>query len=172
MTVSMGASHVDPGSGYIDAHQTLQRLVAPPPHEAARRKRPGSLPRGRRLREEVPPVPSAEGRPELEVTAQAAMRELVELAGGRFDSLRTIPVGHLDVLTDLCDTWGRRHGVHTADGICFSGQPGLRHALDELYPLQDPNRWDRLREAIIVELEKGTWRRRRPPRGSVFDIID
>ena len=115
-------------------------------------------------------MPQVEALSELERRAQEAVQELVESAGGRFHSLTTIPVGHLEALTELCDAWGRRHGVRTATGIHFSGQPGLRHALDELYPLQDPNRWDRLREAIIERLEQGSWRRRRPPRGSVFDI--
>lgn len=117
-------------------------------------------------------MPPASELSELEATAQEALRDLVDSAGGRFDSPTAVPVGHLEVLTRLCDAWGRRHGVRTATGICFSGQPGLRHAFDELYPLQDPNRWDRVREAVIVELAEGSWRRRRPPRGAVFDIVD
>jgi hypothetical protein len=32
--------------------------------------------------------------------------------------------------------------------------------LDELYPLQDPNRWDRLRVASTRELESRGWERR------------
>ncbi|HEX3866861.1 MAG TPA: hypothetical protein VHV78_08920, partial [Gemmatimonadaceae bacterium] len=62
------------------------------------------------------------------------------------------------------------HGRSTEYGLYFSGRPGLWHALDELYPLQDPNRWDRLREAVIAELEQRNWVRRSPPRGAAFDI--
>jgi hypothetical protein len=36
--------------------------------------------------------------------------------------------------------------------------------------LQDPNRWDRLREAVIAMLEDENWVRRSRPRGSVFEI--
>jgi hypothetical protein len=170
--MSLGAPRIDPDERRWQPPESrpAPRLVTPPVKATARIARPGSLPRGRRLRDEVPEVPPAEQLTELEARAQEALRELVEAVGGRFDSVTTVPVDHLDVLTQLCDRWGRRHGVPTPTGFYFSGQPGLRHALDELYPLQDPNRWDRLREAVINELEKGSWRRRRPPRGSVFDI--
>lgn len=169
--MSTSAPQLDPADrGWRPQDRAAPRLVPTPAKATARIRSAGSLARGRRLPEEVPPVPPAEELTELEARAQAALQELVESAGGRLDSLVTVPVGHLDVITELCDGWGRRHGVHTAKGIYFSGQPGLWQALDQLYPLRDPNRWDRLREAVIVELEERGWRRRRPPRGSVFDI--
>src|SRR5688572_8666433 len=123
----------------------------------------GSLPRGRRLRHEVPAVPAGDDLLPLEADAQRALRDLVERAGGRFDSSRRIPVGHLETLARLVDAWGRRNAVPTAGRLYFDGHPGLWHALDELYPLQDPNRWDPLRRAVIVELEERGWTRRLPP---------
>lgn len=130
----------------------------------------GSLPRGRRRRDEVPPVPVAADLPPLEAEAQRALRELVERAGGRFDSARRIPVAHVDTLAKLFDAWGRRHAESTPRRLHFNGHAGLWHALDELYPLQDPNRWDPLRQAVIAELKQRGWRRRTPPRGIAFDI--
>ena len=50
----------------------------------------------------------------------------------------------------------------------FAGRPGLWTALDELHPLQDPNRLDRLRAAVIAELTTRGWRRVSEPRGSAF----
>jgi len=132
----------------------------------------GSLPRGRRVRHELPAIPAATDLPPLEAKAQRVLRDLVERAGGRYDSRTSIPIGHLDTLVLLLDAWGRRHAVSRPTRLYFSGQPGLWHALDELYPLQGPNRWDRLRQAVISELEKGAWRRRTPPRGIAFDITD
>lgn len=130
----------------------------------------GSLPRGRRRREEVPPVPVADDLPPLEAEAQRCLRDLVERAGGRFDSQRRIPVAHVDTLARLFDAWARRHAESRESGLYFDGRPGLWHALDELYPLQDPNRWDPLRQAVIAELETRGWRRRKPPRGIAFDL--
>lgn len=133
-------------------------------------KQGGSLPRGRRTREEVPPVPNALDLGDLDAAAQRVLHDLVERTGGRFDSKTAIPIGHLEVLTRLFDAWGRRFAEPALDGLYFGGRPGLWHALDELCPLQDPNRWDVLRRAVVIELEKGPWRRRRPPRGTSFDI--
>lgn len=133
-------------------------------------KQGGSLPRGRRLKEEVPAVPDARDLGERDAHAQRALRELVERPGGRFDSTTAIPIGHIETLARLFDEWGRRYAEPAGSGLYFGGQPGLWHALDELYPLQDPNRWDALRRAVIIELEKGSWHRRRPPRGTSFDI--
>ena len=62
--------------------------------------------------------------------------------------------------------------VEPLEALYFDGRPGLWHALDDLYPLQDPNRWDPLRQAVIGELETRGWRRRTPPRGIAFDIAD
>lgn len=134
-------------------------------------KKAGSLPRGRRTPDEVPPVPNANDLDPLDARAQRALLALVDQAGGRFASTTAIPVGHVAVLTDLLDAWGRRHAISQDGHLYFGGQPGLWHALDQLYPLQDPNRWDQLRKAIVIELERTrSWRRREPPRGIAFDI--
>jgi len=133
-------------------------------------KQGGSLPRGRRLRHEVATIPDANDLSDLDARAQRALGAMVEKAGGRFDSKTAIAADHVELLTELLDTWGRRYATHTETGLYFGGQPGLWHAFDQLYPLQDPNRWDRLRAAVVIELEKGSWRRRRPPRGIGFDI--
>jgi hypothetical protein len=120
----------------------------------------------------VPEPPARGDLNGLELHAQEALRRLVEGAGGRFDGPRAvpIPVDSVEVLADLLDDWGRRHAVGSPRGVYFSGRPRFWHAFDRLYPLQDPNRWDRLREATIVELEGRGWRRRTPPRGSAFDL--
>lgn len=133
-------------------------------------ERGGSLGRGRRRPDAVPPVPDTRGLSATQKLAQVALRELVEAAGGRF-ARANVPVGRLEVLTELFEEWGRRHGEPTEYGVYFSGRPGLWHALDDLYPLQDPNRWDRLRRAVIAELERRNWRRRSLPRGSAFEIM-
>ena len=44
------------------------------------------------------------------------------------------------------------------------------HAFDELVPLEDPNRWDRLRAEVYKSLEADGWVRTQPPRGSEFII--
>ena len=132
----------------------------------------GSLPRGRRLPNEVPDVPSAETLTGVERAAQAVLRPMVERAGGRFSSRTPIAVEHVEDLAALFNEWAHRYGRAGDRGIRFSGRPGLWHALDVLYPLEDPNRWDRLREAIIGELESKSWRRVTPPRGSAFDLLD
>lgn len=132
----------------------------------------GSLGRGRRTRDEVPPVPAAEALTAVQREAQSRLRVTVEQAGGRFSPARPIPVDHVEVVAALFDEWAREYGAPSDVGISFSGRPGLWHALDALYPLQDPNRWDRLRCAVIELLESRNWRRRTPPRGSAFDILD
>jgi len=133
-------------------------------------KQGGSLSRGRRRRDEVPDIPDSADLNGIERTAQAALRTLVEKAGGRFDSpsATRIPAGHVSVLADLLDRWGRDNAEQRAEGLYFSGRPGLWHSLDRLYPLQDPNRWDALRMAVIIELEDRGWRRVTPPRGTAF----
>ena len=131
-------------------------------------KSAGSLVRGRRPRDEVPDVPPTDDLDQLGRDAQRVLAEMVDGAGGRFDSNRQIPVAHLGVLTDLLDRTGRRNAAERDGRLVFSGRPGLWHALDELYPLQDPNRWDTLRAAIVSELEGRGWERISPPRGSSF----
>lgn len=133
-------------------------------------KSAGSLTRGKRRRDEIPDVPVESDLSELERTAQRVLIDMVEKAGGRFDSGRPIPVAHLDVLTDLLADFGRRHADERDGRLVFSGRPGMWHALDDLCPLQDPNRWDKLRASLAVQLERRGWRRISPPRGSSFVI--
>lgn len=130
----------------------------------------GSLPRGRRLLHEVPDVPPASDLTDVERAAQRSLEALIEGAGGRLDgaATRMIPLGDIDVLADLLDEWGRRFASEREDGLYFNGQPGLWHAFDQIYPLQDPNRWDRLRLEVVLELESRGWRRLNPPRGTSF----
>lgn len=94
--------------------------------------------------------------------AQAALDQLVDQAGGRWGiGGHSIDVDHVELLADLLEAWGRRNSRRDADGHdYFPGRPGFWHALDELYPLQDPNRWDRLRVALTRELESRGWERR------------
>lgn len=120
--------------------------------------------------EEVPDVPLAGDLTDTERVAQRSLEGLVEQAGGRNDSAETkmIPLGDIEVLADLLDEWGRRFAVDRPDGLYFGGQPGLWHAFDRIYPLQDPNRWDRLRLEVVLELELRGWRRVNPPSGTGF----
>ena len=130
----------------------------------------GTAGRGRRLRHEVPDIPSPDGLDDLGRRCQAAVARLVEEVGGRFDSKTAVPARHLELFASLFEAWAVRHGERQGDGVYFGGQPGLWHALDDLYPLQDPNRWDGLRREVIRQLERDGWRRRTPPRGAAFDI--
>jgi len=124
-------------------------------------KQGGSLGRGRRTREQTPPVPERDRLTGLDARAQAALAQLVDAAGGRWGiGGRPIPVDHLEPLADLLEAWGRRHARSDAARDYFPGRPGFWHALDELYPLQDPNRWDPLRLALTRELEGRGWERR------------
>jgi hypothetical protein len=132
-------------------------------------KQGGSLPRGRRLPDELPDVPPSADLTSPERSAQALLRSLVESAGGRQGST-SIPLGYISELADLLDSWARGYASSRPDGLYFNGRPGLWHALDRLYPLEDPNRWDALRKEVILELEHRGWRRARPPRGSGFHL--
>lgn len=124
----------------------------------------GSLPRGRRRDEEVPPVPQVEAPAEVEV--QGVLRSLVERAGGRFGRQAPVPVpDDLTVLVDYVEAWVRSLSVPREGELHFSGRPGLWLALDHLYPLQDPNRWDRLRADLLRSLADRGWHKTRPPRG-------
>lgn len=101
--------------------------------------------------------------------AQRVLQAMVARAGGPSGS-SPIPVDHLPTLKLLFNAWAARFGEHTGDGIIFRGRPGLWHALDQLVPLTDTNRWDGLRKAVLIELEAENWERVTPPRGSVFLI--
>jgi hypothetical protein len=127
------------------------------------------LGRGRRTREETPPVPDRDQLADVDRRAQRAIAALVEQAGGRWGIKTTpIPIGDVDVLTDLFEAWGRRHARHEHGRDYFAGQPGFWHALDELYPLQDPNRWDKLRLAVTNNLIGRGWERRGAANGATW----
>jgi len=128
----------------------------------------GSLPRGRRRRDEVPRIPPDSELSKLQRTTQALLVGSVENAGGRFGSATPVAIRGVDVLADLFEAWGRENSGIVDGRRYFNGRPGLWHALDELCPLQDPNRWDALRQAVIIELEKRGWQRAAPPRGAAF----
>jgi hypothetical protein len=134
----------------------------------------GSLARGRRKREEVPEPPSTNQLNDLAAEAQSVIKLLVDASGGRFDSPTTkqIEVGSVALLSRYVDQWVRQFAEVTSGRVRFAGRPGIWHALDELYPLQDPNRWDRLRGEILFELECLGWVRERPPRGTTWMLPD
>jgi hypothetical protein len=114
-----------------------------------------------RTLEELPPVPAPEELTDACRAAQPALRELVEAAGGRLGFRgpgNMIGAGHIDVFVPVMREWAEHYGTRRDGGIAFS-RPGLWHPLDRLYPLQDPNRIDDLRKAIIVELQRQGWRR-------------
>lgn len=104
-------------------------------------------------------------------SARRALDELVVRAGGPNGST-PIPVGHLSALADLFDAWARHHGNTEPGGVIrFGPEPGLWHALQGVQPLTDPNRWNKLRHAVVQHLETTRgWSRVTPPRGSVFLI--
>ena len=136
-------------------------------------KEGGSLGRGRRTREKTPSVPSQDELGDLDRRAQRALHRLVEEAGGRWGiKSRPIPTGDLDVLTDLFEAWGKRHARNEQGRSYFPGRPGFWHALDELYPLQDPNRWDKLRLAVTERLTARGWERRGPANGTTWWLPD
>lgn len=117
------------------------------------------------------PATSRPADPSITERAQLSLRELVDRAGGPAGS-DYIPVDHVAVVKDLFNEWAARYGEPTSRGIFFSGRPGLWHSLDELVPLTNRRRWNRLRFAVIAALEGENWVRRSPPRGSAFDILD
>lgn len=122
---------------------------------------------------EMPPVPAPEELTEVGRAAQPALRELVEAAGGRFGFRgpgNMIGEGHIDVFVPVMREWVEHYGTRRDGGIEFS-RPGLWHALERLVPLQDPNRIDRLRKAVLVELQDQGWSRN-GVRGSKWWIPD
>lgn len=118
-----------------------------------------------------PPRPPDGQLTDIQRQAQGVLKELVDRAGGPSASGQ-ISVDHLAPLRNLFNEWAHTHGESTDVGVFFAGRPGLWHALDELCPLDDPNRWDTLRKAVIASLEDDNWVRRSPPRGSAFDILE
>jgi len=110
---------------------------------------------------ELPPVPAPDELTDVGRAAQPALRELVEAAGGRLGFRgpgNMIGEGHIDVFVPVMREWAEHYGARRDGGIEFS-RPGLWHALERLYPLQDPNRIDRLRKTVIVELQRQGWSR-------------
>lgn len=124
--------------------------------------------RGVLAADEVPAIPDASQLTQLQRNAQRSLCELVEKNGGRYGVGGQLPVGHLDAVVPLLDWWARERTVDRRGRLYFSGRPGQYVALQELYPLQDPNRWDRLRAAALAELQGKGWVRARPPRGPGF----
>jgi hypothetical protein len=111
---------------------------------------------------ELPPIPAPDELTDTCRAAQPMLRELVEAAGGRLGFRgpgNMIGEGHIDVFVPVMREWAEHYGTRRDGGIEFS-RPGLWHALERLYPLQDPNRIDRLRKAVIVELQRQGWHRK------------
>ncbi len=122
---------------------------------------------------ELPPVPAPDELTDACRAAQPALRELVEAAGGRLGFRgpgNMIGEGHIDVFVPVMREWAEHYGIRRDGGIELS-RPGLWHALERLYPLQDPNRIDRLRKAVLVELQRQGWTRN-GVRGSKWWIPD
>lgn len=134
----------------------------------------GSLGRGRRTVAELPAVPAPESLDEFDRRAQAVVRTLVERVGGRMGATGRpqIPAGNMTLLAEVFERWARRNASSREGRTYFSGRPGLWHALDCLYPLQDPNRWDHLREAITFELVQRGWVRVGGPNGMSWFLPD
>ncbi len=130
----------------------------------------GSLGRGRKTREETADIPVADQLAAADRRVQAILQELVERAGGRWglSGSRSIPVGAVGELADFGGAWMLRHSRPGGkdDRLYYSGRPGFWRAFDELYPLQDPNRWNPLRHAVMAELEERGYERQGGPNGS------
>lgn len=136
-------------------------------------ERSGSLARGRRHADETPDPPATESLNPQDAEAQRVLRRLVERAEGRLpvQSRGAVPVGDLGVLAPYVERWAIRISHQTASGRVYSGRPGAWHAFDELYPLQDPNRWDALRAAVFDELQtRHGWQRDTPPHRTAWRI--
>lgn len=110
---------------------------------------------------------------ELTTAQAAAQRCLKDLVGkSRAGSVR---VGHVETLAELFDEWAYDHAEQKGGALLFAGKggTGLWHVLQGLCPLDDPQRWNNLRAAVVAHLESsGRWRRVRPPRGSTFELLD
>jgi len=119
-----------------------------------------SLGRGRKAEDQVAVVPHAAQIPAYARPVQDELRKLVERAGGRMGlRTKTIPVGDARLLADGVEQWAKAHLIQRNGRLYFAGRPGIWHFFDSLYPLQDPNRWDRMREAVTNELRLRGWER-------------
>lgn len=129
----------------------------------------GSLGGGKRTRAELPEVPNSEELSPLAQGAQRLLRSATENDGGRFglppELTGQIPVDGIDIgaLTDFAAEWLTLQSEVTAEGDRYhNGRPGLWHCFDDLYPLQDPNRWNEIRESVADELQSRGWERSSP----------
>jgi len=145
------------------AASSVADAVPLPPSPLARASLTGAPNGAERSVENLPaPVVERAGR---------ALEDLVDRAGGAAGR-SSIPIDHLDALADLFDAWAAHHGqLEPGGGLVFGPTPGLWHALQGLAPLDDPNRWNTLRAAVVQHLEAHrSWVRESPPRGARFHI--
>lgn len=102
--------------------------------------------------------------------ARRAVERLVERSGGP-GGHAAVPADYVDSIADLFEAWARHHGrMAPAGAIDFGPQPGLWHALQGLVPIDDPNRWDGLRKAVIKHLESQRGWTRPSPKSSQFSL--
>jgi len=99
--------------------------------------------------------------------AELALKALVAESDGP-DGGGQIKTGSLSVLKELFAERFVASGRPHNDGL-LANTDGW-HAFQELVPIADPNRWDRLRAAVYRELESDGWDRINKPRGSQFVI--
>jgi hypothetical protein len=135
----------------------------------------GTLPgkKGARTIAELPPIPEPASLSAVGVVGQRAFQELVTAAGGRLGFRgdgNSIPVGNLDAFVPVMEEWAAHYGSRRIGGLEMR-RPGLWHAIDRLCPLQDPNRVDALRAAVLGRLEERGWVRN-GVRGSSWWIPD
>jgi hypothetical protein len=111
----------------------------------------------------------------------ALARPAVERAARRADAAGrhriTLDDTEVDAIAELFDHAARTFGRHGVNGVTFggrSGEPGLWHFLNGICELEDTNRWNEPRKAVVAHLvATGRWRRiGDSPRGSEFDIGD
>lgn len=157
----------------LTAEGTAARVASGVASRGAESERSAAAPRDR-MSERPPhaqPHPDAlfaAGLTSIQAQAQRVLAELVaSTPAGQ------IRVGHVDPLAALFDEWAIEHAERRRDGWYFTSKSGtgLWHVLQGLCPLADPDRWDRLRGAVIAHLEEsGRWRRVSPPRGSTWEL--
>jgi hypothetical protein len=106
-------------------------------------------------------------------SARRTVDGLVARSGGQSAS-GPVVVDGLVAIAALFQVWAEHLGAseNLAPGTMFrfESQPGLWRALQALVPLDDPDRWNALRAAVIKRLESLGWEREVPPRGSVFRV--
>lgn len=134
----------------------------------------GSLGNGRKTLNELQPVPVASTLAQAERLVQAVLLDAVEDAGGRLglplSATAQVQLDDIDVVVDYAEAWVRSHAEEKERGLYYPGQPGLWHCLDDLVPLQDPNRWNTLRLALTRAFEDRGWERQGGVRGKAWLI--